>query len=201
MKRHFDAQNLSSALFPLLLLLALIGLTYWLRLANELPSPQRDGKHRHDPDYIVYDGTLRKIDATGALKYTLTAKEIVHFPDDDSTEMKAPNFVQYNPSKPTMRMKADFGRMSRDGEQVDLYDNVRLHRAATAKDPETIGTTTQLTILPDEEKAYTREPVLITQGKSMIKGVGLQVDGRKQTYLLESRASAVIESKHARKQP
>ena len=100
-----------------------------------------------------------------------------------------------------MRMKADFGRMSRDGEQVDLYDNVRLHRAATAKDPETIGTTTQLTILPDEEKAYTREPVLITQGKSMIKGVGLQVDGRKQTYLLESRASAVIESKHARKQP
>ena len=29
-----------------------------------LPSPQRDGKHRHDPDYIVYDGTLRKIDAT-----------------------------------------------------------------------------------------------------------------------------------------
>ena len=89
----------------------------------------------------------------------------------------------------------------RDGEQVDLYDNVRLHRAATAKDPETIGTTTQLTILPDEEKAYTREPVLITQGKSMIKGVGLQVDGRKQTYLLESRASAVIESKHARKQP
>ena len=64
MKRHFDAQNLSSALFPLLLLLALIGLTYWLRLATELPSPQRDGKHRHDPDYIVYDGTLRKIDAT-----------------------------------------------------------------------------------------------------------------------------------------
>ena len=46
-----------------------------------------------------------------------------------------------------------------------------------------------------------KQPVLITQGKSMIKGVGLQVDGRKQTYLLESRASAVIESKHARKQP
>ena len=190
-----------SALFPLTLLLALAGLTFWLRFATELPEPRRDGKHRHDPDYIVYDGTLRKIDATGALKYTLTAKEIVHFPDDDSTEMKSPTFVHFNPNKPTMRMKADFGRMSRDGEQVDLYDNVRLHRAATAKDPETIGTTTQLTILPDEEKAYTREPVLITQGKSMIKGVGLQVDGRKQTYLLESRASAVIESKHARKQP
>ena len=43
--------------------------------------------------------------------------------------------------------------------------------------------------------ANSQEPVFT------FEGVGLQVDGRKQTYLLESRASAVIESKHARKQP
>lgn len=201
MKNWFESRNWSSALFPLLLLLALTGLTYWLRLATEMPDPRRDGKHRHDPDYIVQDGTLRKFDATGALKYTLKAKEIVHFPDDDSTDMKLPHLIYLHPQKPVMTMNADYGHMSRDGEQVDLYDNVRLHRAATAKDPETIGTTRQLTILPDDEKAYTREPVLITQGQSVIKGVGLQVDNRLQTYVLESQARAVIESKHAKKKP
>ena len=201
MKHWIESRNWGSALFPLALLLALTGLTYWLRLATELPDPRRDGKHRHDPDYIVYDGTLRKIDATGTLKYTLKAKEIVHYPDDDSTEMKQPHLIYLHPKKPTMTMNADFGRMSRDGEQVDLYDNVRLHRAASAKDPETIGTTTKLTILPDDEKAFTREPVLITQGQSTIKGIGLQVDNRAQTYILEAQARAVIESKHAKKKP
>ena len=201
MNRGFSVNNWSSALFPLLLLLALTGLTYWLRLATEMPDPRRDGKHRHDPDYIVYDGTLRKIDATGTLRYTLTAKEIVHYPDDDSTDMINPHVILLKPKKPTMTMSADTGHVSRDGEQVDLYGNVRLHRAATPKDPETVGTTTQLTVLPDDEKAYTREPVLIIQGKSSVKGVGLQVDNRTQTYVLEAQARAVIESKYAKKKP
>ena len=201
MKNGFSVQNWSSALFPLLLLLTLTGLTYWLRLATELPDPRRDGKHRHDPDYIVYDGTLRKYDTTGTLNHTLTAKQITHYPDDDSTELTRPHLVLLKPNKPTMTMSADHGHVSRDGEQVNLVDNVRLHRAATPKDPETIGTTSQLTVLPDDEKAYTSQPVLITQGKSTIRGIGMQVDNRTQTYTLEAQARAVIESKHAKKKP
>ena len=42
-------------------------------------------------------------------------------------------------------------------------------------------------------------PVLITQGKSWVKGVGMQIDNRAQTYVLESQAFAVLESKHAKK--
>ncbi len=201
MSRGFSINNWSSALFPLLLLLALTGLTYWLRLATELPDPRRDGKHRHDPDYIVYDGILRKYDASGTLRHTLNAKKITHYPDDDSTELDKPHVVMLKPNKPPMTMSAERGHVSRDGEQVNLYDNVRLHRAATPKDPETIGTTTQLTILPDDEKAYTSQPVLITQGASSVKGIGLQVDNRTQTYLLEAQARAVIESKYAKKKP
>jgi lipopolysaccharide export system protein LptC len=96
-------------------------------------------------------------------------------------------------------MRAERGHLSKDAEQVDLYDNVRIQRAATAKDPELVAMTSQLTVLPNDEKAFTRQPVLITQGKSWVKGVGLQVDNRAQTYVLESQAFAVLESKHAKK--
>ena len=48
-----------SALFPLSLLLVLAGLTFWLRYVTTFDEPRRDGKHRHDPDYIVTDAVVR----------------------------------------------------------------------------------------------------------------------------------------------
>ena len=189
-----------SALFPLSLLLVLTGLTFWLRYATELPQTKQDGKLRHDPDYIVTDAILRKIDLTGRLKYTLSAADIRHYPDDESTDMLKPNLVHFQAKKPPVTMSAERGHISKDGEKVDLYDNVRIRRSASAQNEELTAYMPELTILPDVEKAFTKSPVLITQGKSWMKGVGMQVDNRAQTYLLESHAVAVLESKHAKKQ-
>jgi lipopolysaccharide export system protein LptC len=188
-----------SALFPLSILLALAGLTFWLRYATELDEPRRDGKHRHDPDYIVSEAVLRKLDQNGALKYTLKAVDIRHYPDDDTTDLTRPNVVYLHPSKPPVTISAERGHVSMDGDQVDLYDNVKIHRPASPKDDEMNVTTPQLTVLPDDEKAYTKSPVLITKGKSWLKGVGLQVNNREQTYVLESQAYAVLESQHVKK--
>jgi lipopolysaccharide export system protein LptC len=188
-----------SALFPLGVLFALAALTYWLRYATELPEPSQDGKHRHDPDYIVTTATLRKLDLDGNLKYTLKAVDIRHYPDDDSTDMTLPNVVYLNPSKPPVTITAQRGHASKDGEQVDLYDEVHIHRAPSAKDEAMDATMEQLTVLPDDEKAYTKSPVLITQGISWVKGIGMQVDNRAQTYILESQAYAVLESRYAKK--
>ncbi|WP_301103254.1 LPS export ABC transporter periplasmic protein LptC [Propionivibrio sp.] len=188
-----------SALFPLSLLLALTGLTFWLRYATELPEVRRDGKNRHDPDYIVSDGVLRKLDQTGRLQYTLKASDIRHYPDDDSTDMFKPNLVYLYPKSPTVTLLAERGHANKDGQQIDLYDNVRITRAATATDAAMTGFTPELTVLPDDEKAFTKSQVLITQGKSWVKGVGMKVDTRAQTYVLESQASAVLESRYTKK--
>jgi len=62
-----------------------------------------------------------------------------------------------------------------------------------------VGTTSELTVFPNDEKAFTRSPVRITQGESWITGIGLQMDYRMQTYVLESKARALLESRHAKK--
>ena len=192
-------KRLGSAIFPLSVMLTLAALTFWLRYATELPEERRDGKHRHDPDYIVSDAVLRKLDANGRLQYTLKATDIRHYPDDDSTDMLQPHLVFLHPTRPPITVRADRGHANSDGEQVDFYDNVRLERAPSKKDAALIATMPQLTVLPDDDKAYTKSPVLITQGKSWVKGVGMQVDSRAQTYLLESQATALLESKSAKK--
>jgi len=188
-----------SALFPLSILLALTGLTFWLRYATEMPEPRRDGKHRHDPDYIVTDTTMRQLDQSGRLQYTLNAAEIRHYPDDDSTDLLKPDVTYLDVKKPTVTMRADRGHLSKGGEQVDLYGNVRIIRAASAKEEALIAVTPELTVLPDEDKAFTKSAVLITQGKSWVKGIGLQMDNRTQTYILESQASALLENKRTKK--
>jgi lipopolysaccharide export system protein LptC len=192
-------KNWGSALFPVTILAVLAALTFWLRYATELPEPQRDGKNRHDPDYIISGATLRKLDPAGNLQYTLKADDIRHYPDDDTTDMLKPDVVYLRPPRPPVSMSAERGHMSKDGERVDLYDNVRIFRAASGKDEAMTAVTSELTVLPDEEKAFTKEPVVITQGDSWLKGSGLQVDNKAQTYLLESRASAMLKSKHAKK--
>lgn len=188
-----------SALFPLIILATLTALTFWLRSATEMPDIRRDGKHRHDPDFIVDQANLRKVNANGHLQYTLKSIEMRHFPDDETSELKQPDVVFLNPKRPSLNITSDHALVSKDGEQIDLTGNVRIVRAATASDPQMVTTTTTLTVFPDDETAFTKSPVLITQGKSWIKGIGMQLDNRALTAQLESRASAVLESKHAKK--
>ena len=190
-----------SALFPLSLLLALAVLTFWLRYATELPEERRDGKNRHDPDFIISDSVLRKLDRTGQLQYTLNSVEIRHYPDDDSTDMIKPHLIYLYPTRPSLTIRSERGHSNKEGQQVDLYGDVQISRAASAKDEEMIGYTPELTVFPDDEKAFTKSPVLITKGQSWLKGVGMQIDGRAQTYVLESQAFAVLESKSAKKKP
>ena len=192
-------KNWASALFPLSIFVVLTGLSFWLRYATALDEAPRDGKFRHDPDYIVYNATLRKLDQTGNLQYTLTTDEVRHYPDDDTTEMTLPKLVYLSPSKPTVTVRSDRAHITSGGDRVDLYDNVRVTRDASAKREEMNATMPDLTVFPDDEKGFTKSPVLMTEGKSWAKGVGMNIDYKKQTYSLESQVVAQLESKQTKK--
>jgi lipopolysaccharide export system protein LptC len=107
--------------------------------------------------------------------------------------------VYQNAKKPPLTLSADRGHTSDDNERVDLAGNVWMLRPASQRDPEFTATMNELTVFPDEETAFTKSPVLITQGGSWLKGVGMQVNNRARTYVLESQAVGYLESKHARK--
>jgi len=45
----------------------------------------------------------------------MSATRMVHYPDDDSTELLAPRMVQTKPAEPRITLSAERGAMSRDG--------------------------------------------------------------------------------------
>ncbi|HOL64112.1 MAG TPA: LPS export ABC transporter periplasmic protein LptC [Accumulibacter sp.] len=194
-----SAQNWQTAILPLTILLSLAALSFWLRYASELPTERHDGKSRHDPDYIISGATVRKLDAAGTLQYTLIARELRHYPDKDTTEFIEPRLQQFHPSRPTVTVRAGRGQSTARGQRIDLSEAVEVRRAATSKRGELIVETPELTVLTDEERAYTKRRILIRQDKSSIEGVGMQFDNKAQTYLLEAQVSGRIESLLSRK--
>lgn len=190
-----------SALFPLGVLLALAAMTFWLRYAVELPDERKDGRYRHDPDYIIDQAQIRKLDKSGNLQYRLNATQVRHYPDDDTTDLDAPRIVRLSPLQPPVTMSAKRAHLSQDGQLLELYEDVRILREASPQQVAMLATMPDLTVRLDVEKAYTRSPVLITQGESWLKGVGMQVDNKTQTYVLESQATGSFLSRKSNTKP
>jgi len=186
---NLRTSSLFSTLFPLGLLLALTGLTFWLMHVVEDPEKPEDRHLRHDPDYIVDALHLRKLDHEGRLRHSLTAVRLTHYPDDDSTEVEAPVVVFTAPDKPNITLQARSAEISANGEAIYLKDEVRLKRdPRNAGDAPMLGEMPDLTVLTEDEIAVTNSPVLITQGHSSLRGVGMKVDHKEQSYTIESQA-------------
>lgn len=190
-------KNRASAIFPLSVLASIAGISFWLVQVTSLDEPRRDGKNRHDPDYIITGVHYEKLDRSGQLQYTLTTDELRHYPDDDSTDLSQPRLVYLGRKKPSLTISSVTAKVSSEGETVYLQDDVRIERDATQTRPALLGKMPDLTIQTEKETAETRSPVHFTQGNSWLKGVGMHLDNKTQTYVLQSQAVGQFESRKA----
>lgn len=178
-----------ATLFPLVLAGLLAGLTYWLDMASRSPATG-DGKQRHDPDTVIDHFEVRRFGPDGALQHTLRARQLRHYPADDKSLVLAPDLT-YHRAPPT-RVTAREARIDGDGKRVELVEDVRIARGATRGKPETVLTTSRLEVWPDDEIAANREPVLIVQGESQVRGVGMHADNRTGEYVLDGPVRGIF---------
>ncbi len=176
-----------SQLFPIIILSVLATLTFWLQSATNAGTDKHDGKLRHDPDAVAENFVVRRFDESGLVKYRLTGPYLVHYPDDDSSEIKSPTLISYRPNAPQVSITSNFAKVTSKGEIAYLWDDVRIIRAATAEHPELLARSPDLTVQTDAGFAFTNSPVEITQGQSWITGVGAQIDNNNSTFVLQSQ--------------
>lgn len=185
-------------LFPIALMLLLVGLTFWLQRATEVRESFGDGLLRHDPDFFVERFTLRRFAPTGGLQSTLSAEKMVHYPDDETTVVTAPRMSFFKGTRPT-HLTAKQGLVGPDAREIALVGSVRGVREATRTNPEIVFTTSHLTLFPDDEVVRTTAAVTLAQGASVIRGVGLEADNKTEIYQLLSQVSSTIEKKPKRR--
>ncbi len=184
----------SASLLPLILLGLLAALTFWLERATQIDNEKHDGKGRHDPDFIVDNFTVRRFNPGGGLQYVQTAQKMLHYTDDDSTEVTAPA-LRYISERQHTRVTARLAWLGPSGKEIRLNDDVRMVREATADNPELVVTTSEMFVYPDDELARGDKPVTITEGRSIIHGTGFEADNRAHLFKLMGRVHGIIYKK------
>ena len=189
----------ASQLFAIVLLALLAGLSFLLERAVAPGEIQRDGKFRHEPDAIAENLMVRQFDEEGRVKYRLTAPHMNHFPDDDSSELKKPILVHYRPDAPEVTVSGNNARVTSKGQVIFLWDDVRVVRAASADRPAAVARMPDLTAQPDDGTAFTQSPVEITEDKSWVKGVGMNLDNNASTFVLQSQVTGLYYPRRVKK--
>ena len=181
-------------LLPLVLMAFLGLLTLWLQYAV-LEGSGGDAKPaRHDPDAIVENFAVQRLDGSGKLQYTFSAPKMTHFSDDGSGEVLYPRLVQIAEDGGNFSATANRGTVSRQGEEAFLYGNVVILREATPQRPEFRARTEFLHVLAEQGISRTDQTVTISEGRSILSGVGMVVNNKKQQFTLQSQVKATFDA-------
>jgi lipopolysaccharide export system protein LptC len=184
----------ASSLFPLLLILALAAGSLWLERAVQAPERDNSGKMRHDPDFIAEDFGITKMDASGKPEYILSAERMQHYPDDESTSVVAPHLVQRHDNANPVVIRADRGVIAKKGDEAKFYGSVVVVREAGRGQSELRVQTEYLQVIPDRDLARTDKPVIITEGRSRLTGVGMEFNNKTRQFALQSQIRGTFDA-------
>lgn len=155
------------------LFVLLAGGSWWLLQSSD-EGGSGGGPDGHTPDYYVDDFTVTTMGPDGKPKQKLTAERMLHYPDDDSTELTRPHLVLYEADTPPWRVRSETGWVSGDGKLVLLNGEVKIDRAAAPGIRPVHITTRDLRVRPRENYAETDEKVKIRSQKSWQTSIGMQ---------------------------
>ena len=183
-------------MFPLLLMLALAALSLWLERTVREEETLHPSLRRHDPDYII-DGLVNtRYNVQGQVESTLVAAKMIHYPDDDTTELLAPRMVQTKPNEPRVTVTADRGNLSQDGEEIFLYGNVLLVRDGATDRPETRMRSSEMHIVQAHSVMRTDKDVLVTEEDRVLSGRGMEYHNDSRELFLRERVRGRFEPKN-----
>lgn len=165
----------SHSLFPALLLTLLAGVSVWLDRVTQQDPVAKTDKTRHEADFSAERITLHRFDPTGKVQYILVADSMLHYADDESSELKNPRLNYLNRPEPVW-VESRFASVNKDGTTVVLTDEVLVRRAAHAGKPESTLRTEQMTVWPEDEKMRADKPVTLTQGQTVINAERMESD-------------------------
>jgi lipopolysaccharide export system protein LptC len=176
-----------NALF-ILLLVVIIGSGWFL-----------DGRHaglqdlsvsHTGPDSFVSGMHLDIMDASGQLRYRITAEGMTHYPNSDLLKLQRPLIDLQQRNGNTWRISAETGETTDSGDLVRLLGEVDIHRSGVSGPLQV--RTRDLLVKPEQAYATTDSAATITVPGHRVDSVGLEADLDANTLELRSRVRGRI---------
>jgi len=151
-------------------------LSFWLNQLVKPPDLVDNAGFAHDPDYIAEQFSAQAFDSDGNPRHLLTAERMVHYMDDDTTELQAPYFRLTNAGQAPMEVRSRRGLIIGQGEAVHFLGDVRAMRQAGVGQAALTLDSEHLRVVPDAGILSSDKPVVFRQGHSVIRAGGLYAD-------------------------
>jgi lipopolysaccharide export system protein LptC len=169
---------------PFGVLVVIVAMTWWLNQLVQAPREPGDANSRHEPDMVVNQFAATNYGEDGAVRYTVNAARMLHYPDDDSAELTRLAFDAYEPGQPKLSVTSDRGRLLDKGSEVWFEGNVVLNRAAAGRVDALTLHTDRLQVLPDEKIARTSSEVVIDSLSGHLVASGIEINNEAKTMRL-----------------
>ncbi|MBW3566587.1 MAG: LPS export ABC transporter periplasmic protein LptC [Proteobacteria bacterium] len=170
-----------------LVILAVVGIGSWWWLSEQREEIAIDDQPRHPDSYFRNLDVVRHgIDGKGEMR--VNAEYAEHFENDAWVHLRAIDATGLADG-PDWRLRANEGRLSDDGVQLEARGDVVLSRPGENTAGMQLRTDT-LSVNTDAQIATTKDSVLITQGGSEISGRGMWASLADDYLRLESDVEA-----------
>jgi lipopolysaccharide export system protein LptC len=183
---------------PVILLLLLAVLTWWLDARVRSPNTQLDGIGKHDPEFYIEGFMAVRMNPDGTRRYELTGTRLTHYSDGSGSKLDSPRLLYHDYERAPLKVSADTAEVEGSGENVYFRGNVTVARPAFASNPALGLATDYLHVIPDTEFAKTDQPVTMTEGNSTARSVGLEFDNKAGRLRLLSTVQAHYETPRSR---
>jgi len=179
---------------PLILLALLASLSFWLDRKVQPPARLPQGNTRHDPDFFIEGFSAVKMNPDGTRRYALAAKRMVHYPDDNSTQLELPRLIYFDYERAPVTIRSETAEVEHGGDDVYFRDDVQIIRSAYGPNAEIGMFTSFLHVIPDKDLAKTDKPVQLVEGNSTASSVGLEFNNATREIKLLSEVKARYET-------
>ena len=175
---------------PLVPLIGLLGVTYWLNQQIKPEPAMPDSSKRHDPDAIVENFSATKLNEEGAPNFIMAAKKMLLYPDDDSTTLEEPRITMLSAGQPAIHAFAKRATISSKGDEVFLRDDVEVMREASERQDSFKLQTDYLRIVPDRNLADSDRVVTIVDAHNIVHATGMELDNNTRILKLLSQVTS-----------
>jgi len=185
--------DLVSAYLPLLMMAVLASGTWWLvRNAPEVEATPAAAPLRHEADYVMTRFVVQRFGSDGALRTQIEGDRLRHFPDNDTLEIDAARIRAVGNDGVVTLATANKALANGDGSEMQLLGDARVVRPAHDKQEQVEFRGEFLHAFRNVERLRSHLPVVVTQGRSVVRADGMEYDNLARVVDLKGRTSATF---------
>lgn len=169
--------NKLSILFTIFLLSFVLFISYWLNNEVKRELEIKEKKLSNSPDFFLKNFISYRLDSEGNLNFKLQANTMKYYKHLNESLLSSPFYEDFKENQLNLTIQSENGKISDEGEKIDLINNVLLKRVELENKKEMKLHANNITLLPNKNIMLTKDNVKMIQEPSIeIDGIGLKYD-------------------------